>query len=85
MILSSCHALDFGVLHIIINFLAAGWPISIGIAFVGRENVKNIQKKQMKLVIVREGNYKGPEKSTDYISHMMRDVISVIPKIYFGF
>jgi len=46
VILSSCHALDFGVLHItgIINFLAAGWPISIGIAFVGRENVKNIQK-----------------------------------------
>ena len=65
MILSSCHALDFGVLHItgIINFLAAGWPISIGIAFVGRENVKNIQKKQMKLVIVRGGNYKGPEKT----------------------
>ena len=29
MILSSCHALDFGVLHIIINFFAAGWPISI--------------------------------------------------------
>ena len=44
MILSSCRALDFGVLHIIINFLAAGWPISIGIAFVGRENVKNIKK-----------------------------------------
>ena len=29
MILSSCHALDFDVLHIIINFFAAGWPISI--------------------------------------------------------
>ena len=29
VILSSCHALDFSVLHIIINFLAAGWPISI--------------------------------------------------------
>ena len=30
MILSSCHALDFSVLHIIINFLASGWLISIG-------------------------------------------------------
>ena len=29
MVLSSCHALDFDVLHIIVNFFAAGWPISI--------------------------------------------------------
>ena len=28
MILSSCHDLDFGVLHIIIKFFAAGWQDS---------------------------------------------------------
>ena len=40
-----------------------------GIAFMGRENVKNIQKKKkMKFVIVWGGGIsppKGPEKSTE--------------------